>query len=1117
MTRRFFYLETMLVLLLLCALPAAVAQDTSQIKDDEVTVENIRHRIEEIKKWPEDTADRAETKKKSLEFLENALVQLAAMEKYAAETEKYAEIIQSAPGILQKLKERPLQAEDVAARLKPVLEEGSLDLLPQLLQQAEADLKGAKKEGEALQIEERQRIERRSAIPSAIVAARRKLEEMELTLGISPAPDEEPESVRARYTLLIACRKAVAAEIDAYDKELASYDARKDLLPLRQKHTAVRVAELEEQSRLLREAVNRRRRMEAEQIAQQAREEARAAEKDHPAVRKLKEENAGLADLRRKIATRIEEVSRECQDIERRLEEVRKDFRGVQEKVKAVGMTNVVGLLLRKKEMGLPDIRKQEVRIDERQAEIASVQFDILEMDELKATLEGETGYILSGFELTPEERTEIEDAVSEQLRAKHRHIEELLENYEIYIASLADLDARERDFVRDVSEYISYIEERILWVRSSATIHVSDGKRALKGLSWLLQWQNWAELLRALGSQARESPVLFALAILVFAALVSLKRRARAKLEDLAGLIKKIKTDSFAYTIQALLISLAIAMTWPFLFLFIGWRLGNILQTSEFISAVASGLIVTAEVYATFAVLRAILLPRGLAEAHFRWDETVTAALRSSLLWFMTVSLPLVFTAYTMNAQMSDIWNDSLGRMAFIAGMLVLSLFFAGVFRPSGKLMQSGLIQWRLLDRSRYLWYTFLVSLPFGMAALSAIGYYYTAFHLQQKLWETSLFLLALLIIYAVLLRWMFFIRRSLWMARKLITLVTAAEDAPKGTARAAPEPAKKEAVLEDDASIVLIQGRRLLRSLCILALVIGIWFIWSDVLPAFKILKRIGLWDDVTLSDLVYAILIVAVTAIAAKNVPAIVEIFSVKRLRLEKSMGFAVASLTRYAIMIVGFVACFHAIGIGWSKLQWLVAALTFGLAFGLQEIVANFVSGIIILFERPMRVGDTVTIGDTSGTVTKIQIRATTITDWDRKELIVPNKEFITSKLVNWTLSDTVLRIVIPVGIAYGSDTEKSCHILRQVAREHPNVMADPKTRVLFKGFGESSLDFELRVFVPDIDLYLDTLHDLNMAIDREFRRAGIEIAFPQRDIHVRSVDAVFPFVDKLQSE
>jgi potassium efflux system protein len=235
----------------------------------------------------------------------------------------------------------------------------------------------------------------------------------------------------------------------------------------------------------------------------------------------------------------------------------------------------------------------------------------------------------------------------------------------------------------------------------------------------------------------------------------------------------------------------------------------------------------------------------------------------------------------------------------------------------------------------------------------------------------------------------------------------------------------------------------------------------------------------------------------------VPGLLEISIPRQLPLDAGARYAVTTITRYVIIAVGVVLGFGTIGVGWSKVQWLIAALSVGLGFGLQEIFANFVSGLIILFERPIRVGDVVTIEDVSGVVTRIQTRATTVTNWDRKEFIVPNKEFITGRLLNWTRADKINRIVINVGIAYGSDTERACEILLKTVNEHPEVMADPEPRVTFEEFGDNCLKFVVRCYLPSLDNRLTTIHELHMAIDREFRKAGIEIPFPQRDVHIRS--------------
>jgi potassium-dependent mechanosensitive channel len=236
-------------------------------------------------------------------------------------------------------------------------------------------------------------------------------------------------------------------------------------------------------------------------------------------------------------------------------------------------------------------------------------------------------------------------------------------------------------------------------------------------------------------------------------------------------------------------------------------------------------------------------------------------------------------------------------------------------------------------------------------------------------------------------------------------------------------------------------------------------------------------------------------------------LLQIAILERLPLDNGVRYAIMAVVRYVIALTGLSIGGMAIGIGWPKLQWLAAAISFGLGFGLQEIFANFISGLIVLFEQPMRIGDTVTVGEVTGVVSRIRMRATTIVDGDRKELIVPNKEFITSRIVNWTLTDSVVRLVIPLGISYGSDTIRVQRLLLQVAAETPNVLNNPPAKAVFLGFGEKLLNFELRVFVGDVDVMMSTRHQLNMAIDRVFRAAGVDIAFPAREPQARAMGTV----------
>ena len=372
----------------------------------------------------------------------------------------------------------------------------------------------------------------------------------------------------------------------------------------------------------------------------------------------------------------------------------------------------------------------------------------------------------------------------------------------------------------------------------------------------------------------------------------------------------------------------------------------------------------------------------------------------------------------------------------------------------------------------------------------------------------------LTILLLHATLKRWLRVARRHLRMNELLSGQKTEVQTAGGETIEI------KEADLGDISAETL----SLVNVGAIAALFTALLFIWAPLLPAFQAFGRVTLWtsttmvDDeaivnqITLATLIVVVLLVSLTFYAARKLPALVELLLRSRTTVSQGARYATSTLLNYVIVGIGIVSALGALGLQWSQLQWLVAALGVGIGFGLQEIVANFISGLIILFERPIRVGDIVTIGDKDGAVTKIRIRATTLRDWDGKELLVPNKEFITGRVVNWTLSDSQTRLVIPVGIAYGSNVELALRILIDVVSNHPAVLEDPAPSVLFIGFGDSSLNLVARCFVGDMAQRMPTTSDLHRAIDSAFREAGVVIAFPQRDMHLDAVGPIRIAID-----
>ena len=283
---------------------------------------------------------------------------------------------------------------------------------------------------------------------------------------------------------------------------------------------------------------------------------------------------------------------------------------------------------------------------------------------------------------------------------------------------------------------------------------------------------------------------------------------------------------------------------------------------------------------------------------------------------------------------------------------------------------------------------------------------------------------------------------------------------------------------------------------------------------MTAFSVLNEIALWQqtvqtaagpqlsDITLGSVLAAGLLLLLVGFMAHNLPGVLELVVLRRLTVEPGNRNAIITITRYLIVGTGLAVALNIIGVSWSSVQWLVAALGVGLGFGLQEIFANFVSGLILLLERPIRVGDNVTLGEQNGTVRRIHIRATTLIDWDRKEIIVPNKSFITNVLINWTRNGSIARIDIPVKISHSSDPLLVHDVLLALVTAHPLVLKEPAPAVLLLKLGENALEFEVRVFVQEPVNRLPLTHELNNRIFEALRAHQIEIPFPKREIHVQ---------------
>ena len=396
------------------------------------------------------------------------------------------------------------------------------------------------------------------------------------------------------------------------------------------------------------------------------------------------------------------------------------------------------------------------------------------------------------------------------------------------------------------------------------------------------------------------------------------------------------------------------------------------------------------------------------------------------------------------------------------------------------------------------------VVLLPFLFTVALVSGYYYTALKLSERLINTLSLVLIWILLEAMVVRGLALAARRLAWQRAQDARQNQPKDGVEG------EVATDDMLL--DISQINDQSLRLARLVLLGVFVVSLYWVWSDLLSLFTYLDNVTLYENISsvgaivpisLRDVLDAGAIIVIAIMLARNLPGLLEVLFLSRLKLAQGTAYATTTLLSYTISATGFVATLSVLGVSWDKLQWLVAALSVGLGFGLQEIFANFVSGLIILFERPVRIGDVVTIGNLSGTVSRIRIRATTITDFDRKEIIVPNKVFVTDQLVNWSLSDTVTRVVIKIGIAYDADMDLARKLMIQAMQENPRVMRDPEPLVLFLQVTPSIFEHELRYHVSELSDRNPSIDEVLQRIVFSFREHDIDMAFNQLDVTLKN--------------
>ncbi|WP_146525422.1 mechanosensitive ion channel domain-containing protein [Novipirellula artificiosorum] len=997
-----------------------------------------------------------------------------------------------------------IQKQPTAAKVD-VSPETTVETIKQELAATKAKGTEASEQFQQLSTQSAERQKRLAEIPAEQTKVEKELETTRDQLAREVPANETPVQTRARMTQLRSRRESLEAKLNELQKELKAYAVTTDLLPLQTQIAQRQVQKLNAQSEQLQSILSERQRDLAADRVDNLRKDLALV----PALLKpMARENIEIAERLHWLVTESAKAAQLMSESQEWFEEVKSAKEKSKERLEKVGLTDALGLMLRNKRDEFESLKTEFRPHADLRQRIEKYQISVFELEDQLQDVQT----AIKQWNDTPD--ASRRDAEQRRLlEEREQLLSEALQAQKSLLQTMLSADTNRRELRLVIDEYIELVDQNVFWIRSAPAFSLGELKNVLPATVWLMNASHWQSVGDQLPRGLMTRPIASWGGCLVVLALFLYRPRLRKTLVILAKEATRFDT-TFVVTAKALLITAMLAIAWPALFGLIGWLLLANPSSDPFVLGVGEAFVITAIYIASRELMKEVCRVDGLAEIHFGWDEAIRTMLRFHLRWYTAVGGILIFLIATLNAYGDPTVRETMLRLISIALFIMSALFHSIVFSVRSPIFvqtrrdipESKSYRWR-----RVIWGV-TTGLPLLFAVMSFSGFLDTAFTLGKLLQFSMLLLVSLLLVMALTFRVLSLHYRDVSRRqaiqrrdKKLSAASSAHSDGLAGDVSI-------ELQEEQTADLPKLDRdtRQLVYVITAAAALFGLSYLWSDVLPAIKIFDRIELWnisigetvEPVTLRDILYIIGTIVAALFAVRNLPSLLELFILRRTSFDSGARYALTTILRYALIVTAAIIVLNLLSVPWTQLGWLLAAASVGLGFGLQEIVANFVSGIILLLERPVRVGDVVTIDGTTGIVSRIQMRATTVTSWDRKELVVPNKDLITEKLLNWSLSNVVNRLTLQIGVDYDSDLEQVQAILQRVVTEHPDVMDDPPPLINFDTFGDSSLNFTIRFFLANLDRRIGVTHEINIAIMRAFREAGISIPFPQHDVHMK---------------
>jgi len=1113
----------MLLLFALLSLPA-LAQDTQPVAENEFDADLLNLKIESVEAsttLDEQTAGTlVDLYRRTLTNLERVRAEQASADELAAAGSSAPDELIRVRAAVEKLRaDRDKDVPAIAPRTKQAE-----------LEQSMAEEKAALNEAEVTLVNVRKQYTNEVARPGEVrerLTAARTERDVAMADSRASAPiGQAAEVTEARRWQRQSRAARLTAEMRKLEQELLTHEPRLELLAAQQELAELQVETTRTRARLLENAISARRGAEAEQALQDAVTARQELVSKHPEIARVAAANVALGDRLTQRTLEIESTADQRDAAQLQVTRLADELSSTGNKLAIAGLNQTLGQLLIAQRRELPDLRSLKKQTQARETQVATIGLEQIEFNEQRRDLRKADHDIRKlAAELSAEEIAEFGPELRTLVQNQSELLDHSIDAGARYLRVLGELDLAERQLTDAVTEYKEFLDRTLLWVRTTTPVDIQALLTLPAHVGRFFSISGWTRLFKDLAAGLNNAPIFV---ILLIGLLLSglLRPRLISKIDACAQYVGQISKDRILDSFLALAYTAIAAAPLPLLLMVTGYTLGFADTPSDFSHALAAALI---GVGADLFIIRFFFIgsrEQGLFIKHCAWSEYATAKLRHELRWYVYV-FPLAHLVSMASLELDT--GDALGGFTIISSVIAAGAFAVLLFRlftPAGGVLRDLLRrrQGSLLTKALPFWLVLLGSVLPVLLILWLAGYSYTAEVLAASYMYSFWLVLWLKVLYDLLVRWLrlgaqrlkfraAIERRDAARAERAKRAGEAATEKPANTEEADFELEEQKVDFEELGS----DSRFLLKTAVLFAGLFWLWLIWAPVIPALGVLDDIILWTKssvvngevvqmpVTLVNIILAIFAGFATGVLTKGLPSLVELVLLHSTNLTTGGRYTANTLLRYTIIGIGSIIVISMLGVSWSKAQWLVAAMGVGIGFGLQEIVANFISGLIILFERPIRVGDIVTVGDTSGMVTRIQIRATTVRDYDRRELLVPNKEFITGRLLNWSLSDEIIRQVIYVGIAYGSDVELATKLAEQAAREHPNVLDDPEPFVIFESFGDNSLNLSLRVFLPSMEFHMATVSNLNVAINKKFADAGIVIAFPQRDVHLNTTE------------